>query len=327
MLSFFRTNQPLANIFLLVYLLIVRVSTFVHPLTSVPKSQGILTQWMYMEVSPNSFVAHIMSFLLIFVQAIFINITISRFRVTGEMSLLPGLFYCLVSSFIPEFLTLSPILLANTFLIVAMFYMFDIYKNNYASSRIFDVGLWIGVASLFHFSYLVFVLWGFVGLGILRGIRPKELLMLLFGFAIPFFLFWVFLFWNDKGGLLGKHFTDNLGFLSFVKNSNPTTYVKLGVMGLMITILLLASSLFFSKRTISTQKFISIVYWMLLISGFSILIQSNLELNHLLILTVPMGILLSMLFLRIKSATAEALHLVFLAVALVLQFEYMLLIK
>lgn len=324
MLTFFRTNQPLANIFLLFYLLIVRISIFFHPMTTVPKSQGILTQWMYMEILPNGLTAHIASFLLIFIQAVFINITVSRFRVAGDTSLLPGLFYCLIASFLPEFLTLSPILLANTFLIVALFYMFDVYKNNYASSRIFDVGIWIGVASLFHFSYVMFLFWGIVGLGILRGIRPKELLMLLFGFIVPFFLFWVFLFWHDKGGLLGKHFTDNLGFFSFVKDSNPTTYIKLGVMGLLLLILFLMSGIFFSKKTISTQKYISIIYWMLLIGGMTVFVQANLGLNHFLILTVPMGILLSMLFMGINRATAEALHLVFLAAALIMQFEYLL---
>ena len=324
MLTIFRTNQPFANILLLLYLALVRASTFIHPMSFVPKSQGVLTQWMYAELAPTSLSGQIAAFVLVFIQAVFINITMSRYRVSTELSLLPGLFYCLMTSMIPEFMMLSPILLANTFLILAFFYLCDIYKNNLATSMIFDVGLWIGVACLFHFSFILFILWGIIGLGILRGLRPKELLMILIGIVVPFFLFAVYLFWTDRLSMFPLHFTENFGFLNFIKNSNQTGYVKIAVMLLLVLITLFSSGQFFIRRNISAQKYISIIYWMLLMGGLTILIQKGVDVNHLLILSVPLSILLSMLFQRIGPATAEVLHMLLLVVAMLFQYQYLL---
>lgn len=324
MLTFFRTNQPLANIFLLVYLGVVRLSTFIHPLPVVPKSQGILTEWMYAELPPTSFGAQLAAFLLVFIQAIFINITMARYRVAGEVSLLPGLFYCLITALLPDFLPLSPALLANTFAIIALFYLFEVYKNNNASIRIFDVGFWVGVAGLFHFSYTFFIFWGILGLGILRGMRLKELFMFLLGIIAPFFLFSVYLFWTDRLPYIYKHFADNLSFLSFVRYTNPAAYVKLGIVSLLIAVVILANTQFSTKRGISVQKFLSCVYWMLLIGGMTTLVQSNVDLSHLLIISVPLSILLSLLFQRTSIAIAEVLHMLLLVTSLILQFEYLL---
>jgi hypothetical protein len=324
MLTLFRTNQPFANIFLLFYLAIVRASTFVHPSQEIPHNQGVLSQWMYAELSPVGLLANIISFLLIFFQAVFINIMVAKYRVATELSLLPGLFYCLIASFLPDFMTLSPILLANTFLILAMFHLYDVYKNNTPAAQIFDVGLWIGVASLFYFSYTLFFLWGIVGLGLLRGLRLKELLMYLIGFIVPYFLFGVFLFWNDSLPALWNHFAQNLGIFSFAKYSSPTLYLKIGAMGLLILTLLFMSSSIFGKRNIAAQKYVSILYWMLIAAAATILIQRQLDLMHLTIVAVPVGILLSMLFQRATIAMAEVLHMLLLVVALILQFEFLL---
>jgi hypothetical protein len=324
MLTFFRTNQPLANIFLLVYLGVVRLSTFIHPLPIVPKSQGILTEWMYAELPPTSIGAQIAAFFLVFIQAVFINITMARYRVSNEITLLPGLFYCLITALLPDFLPLSPALLANTFIIIALFYLFEIYKNSYAATRIFDVGFWVGVAGLFHFSYTYFIFWGILGLGILRGMRLKELLMFLIGIITPLFMFGVFLFWIDRFPYMYKHFADNLSFFSFVRYTNAAAYVKLGIVGLLIAIVILANNQFSTKRGIAVQKFLSCVYWMLLIGGITTLVQTNVDLSHLLIISVPLSILLSLLFQRTSIAIAEVLHMLLLVTSLILQFEYLL---
>lgn len=324
MLTIFKTNQPLANILLLFYLIVVRASTFIHPMTVVPKSQGVLTQWLYTEFSPTTLTGQVFAFFLVFTQAVIINLTVSRFRVGTEVSLLPGLFYCLVTSLFPEMMVVSPVLIANTFVILAMTNLFDVYKNNAIASRVFDAGFWLGLACVFYFPYLILVLWGIIGLGILRGIRPKEILMLLIGIFIPFFLSSVYFFWNDSLNILFKHFSEDLSFLNFSKIPHSNTYIKLGVVLLFVAITVLGSGQFFIRRNIAVQKYISIIYWLLLLGGITVLIQKGADISHLLVTAVPLGVLLSMLFQRIGIATAEVLHMLLLGIALIFQFEYLL---
>ncbi len=326
MLTLFRTNQQFANVLLLLYLGVVRFSTFMHPppLSSIPEPHGILTEWMYAEMPPSSVVGYIAAYLLVFIQAVFINLMMSRYRVMTEASLIPGLFYCLLTAFLPEFLPLSSILLANTFIILAIFFLFDVYKNTRVAARIFDVGFWIGVAGLFHFSYTLFFFWGFVGLGILRGLRLNELMMFLIGVFVPFLLFGAYLFWIDKLPLLFSGFGSNFSFFNFLPNPSPTTYIKLSILALLIIITIFSNGQTSGRRNINTQKFVTNIYWLLLLAGITVIFQSRTTLNHALILAVPLSMLLSIAFQRIGVATAEVLHMLLLVIAMILQFEYLL---
>lgn len=324
MLSFFRTNQLFLNVLLLIYLAIMRASTFIHPAGSVPLDHGIMTNWVYSVFTPLSMSSSILAFLLIFVQATLINLTIARFRVATDVSLLPGVFYCLFTSLMPDFLPLSSILLGNTFLILALYNLFDTFKNNFVAGRIFDAGLWLGVASLFHFSYIFLVFWGIIGLSILRGIRFKEFSMFFIGLIVPIFLFSVYCFWSNNLPALGEHFTENIGIISVIRHNTSDIYVKIGITSLLLALTLVASSQFFSRRNMAAQKYISMLYWLMLICGLTTLIQPGIDLNQLLIISVPISILLSMTFQRIAPAMAEALHMLLMMVALVLQFLYLL---
>jgi hypothetical protein len=324
MLTFFKTNQQLANFFLLIYLGILRASTFLHPPTVAPKPQGILTAWMYAELPPLSIWGSVAAFLLIFFQAVALNITVSRYRVATEISLLPGVFYCLVMCIVPDVMPLSSVLLANTFLILAVFYLFDTFKNSQVAGRIFDVGLWLGVASLFHFSYILFILWGIIGLGILRGLRPAEFIMFIIGYTVPFFLLGVFCFWQDALPQMANHFWNNSDFLNFSMVRDPILYFKLGFVGLLILLTVAASGQFMSRRNMTVQKYLSILYWLMLFGGLTVVIQAGLNVMQLLVVAVPLGVLLSMAFQRINVAVSEAFHMLLLAVAMVLQYEYLL---
>lgn len=324
MLSFFRTNQLFLNVLLLIYLAIMRASTFIHPAGSVPLDHGIMTNWVYSVFTPLSISSSILALLLIFFQATLINLTIARFRVATDVSLLPGVFYCLFTSLMPDFLPLSSILLGNTFLILAVYNLFDTFKNNFVAARIFDAGLWLGVASLFHFSYIFLVFWGIIGLSILRGIRMKEFSMFFIGLIVPIFLFSVYCFWSNNLTALGEHFTENIGIISVIRHNTSDIYIKIGITGLLLILTLLASSQFFSRRNMAAQKYISILYWLMLICGLTTLIQPGIDLNQLLIISVPISILLSMTFQRIAPSMAEALHMLLMMVALVLQFLYLL---
>ena len=324
MLTFFRTNQQFLNVLLLFYLAIMRASTFMHTSSIVPREQGILTDWVYSFFPPLSMSGTIFAFFLIFFQAIAINQIIARYRVATEISLLPGVFYCFFTSMMPDFLPLSSILLANTFLILAVYNLFDTYKNNYVAGRIFDAGLWLGVASLFHFSYIFLVFWGIICLGILRGIRFKEFFMFLIGLFVPIFIVGVYCFWVDKMTLLGQHFNKNIGLMSFIPYHSSMIYVKIGLTALFLMLTIVASSQFFSRRNMTAQKYISMLYWLMLFCGLTTFTQHNIDLNQLLIISIPLSILLSMTFQRIPSAMSEALHMLLLMIALILQFEYLL---
>ncbi len=326
MLALFRTNQLFGNILLLLYLCIVRISIFIHPTTIPVSSHSLLSEWLYYELPPQSKVAQFFALFLVFFQATFVNIIVIKFRMAREATLFPGLFYCLLASMIPDFMTLSTVLLSNTFLILSVFYMLDVYRGKTSvTSTVFDIGFWLGMSCLFNYSFILLFIWGIIGLSIMLGSRFRDILILFLGFILPFFLLGVYLFWYDKLPLFFTHFHSNFGWLSFMPYTGNITYIKLAVMGLLIVAGVLANGIISTQKTLSVQKSFTVLYVLMLISGLTIFEVPHLGLDHLLVVVLPLSIFIAFLFQRLPSGIAEALHLTLLAVALILQFDYLLL--
>jgi len=155
-LGLFRTNQLGANLLLIVYIAIVRLSGFLFPSEWSPSQSGILSQHVYQGVGTTGWLPSLIALLLVLTQAFTINILAARFRISKEVTMIPGVFYILLMSTTPDFLQLTPILLGNTFLIFALMSLFQTYKKSSVAGSIFNTGFWIGIASL---NYSLLFMW------------------------------------------------------------------------------------------------------------------------------------------------------------------------
>ena len=200
------------------YAALLHLSVFVLREAWTPVAPGVLSAWVYQLLGGASGInAEITAILLLTAQASGINAIVLEHRLGEEQNLFPGLFYILISSMLPGMMHLSPALMGNTFLIIAMSELFRTYKNPHASGSIFNVGFWTAAASLFVPAYLVFLILGFVGLNSLRGLDLKERLMLLSGAVVPYGLAGAVMFWNGQL-LSGIHtqFQEAFAVASFV---------------------------------------------------------------------------------------------------------------
>jgi hypothetical protein len=326
-LTLFRTNQAVANIIVLAYLFIIRFSLFTHAFPWNPETSnaGVPSLWIFQFISRFGLNPALFSLALVFVQAFYINLMYRNYRATQEVTLLPGVFYALAASLIPEFMNLSPILLANTFLLLAIENVYSVYRANDCADKIFNIGFWIGVASLFQFSFTMFLVAFFVGLTIMRGFRLNEFLMFFIGFFIPHILLSVHMFWTNQLGTMKQNILDNLGFFNIQMHHEQFASLKILLVGVLIAFVLITSGLLYSKRNVTAQKYVSILYWVLFAALGTVLMQSNIRLQHFLILSVPLGILLSFCLQSINSNTTEMVHLLIVVAALLLQYQHILL--
>ena len=198
MLSLFRTNQFVFNLFLLFYALVVRYIIFIAPPAWEKTTGGVLSHWLIEWVGHEGFLPGLVATLLLFFQGILINVIVTRQRMADEVTLFPGLFFILLSSVFPEFLSLNPILIANTFYLLAINELFQAYQKYAASNHIYNTGFWIAFASLFYFSYVYLLVLAFIGLSILRAFKFRERLVLLVGIFTPFFLLGTYSFITDQ---------------------------------------------------------------------------------------------------------------------------------
>ena len=326
-LSIFRTNQLLYSVFLLVYAALLHLSVFVLGETWTPVAPGILSNWVYQLLGGASgWGAEITAILLLTAQAAGINSVVLEHRLGEEQNLFPGLFYILVSSMLPGMMHLSPALMGNTFLIIAMSELFRTYKNPHASGAIFNIGFWTAAASLFIPAYLVFLILGFVGLNSLRGLDIKERFMLLSGAVVPYGLSGALLFWNGQlQSGIQTQFQEAFALLSFVTTSGFAFWAALSGFSLLLLLALAQFGGLVYRKTIQVQKKVGLLYWMLLIGGLSTSVIKGIQIENWLSVTIPLGIVTGFVFTNLPRRWSESLHLMLLAAVLILHYRQFLL--
>lgn len=322
MLSIFRTNQIFNSVLLIFYIFILWGSLFIVQNEWLPEAAGVFSQNIFGWIGEENWVNRGIAIFLLLFNATVINYIVSEHRIEYETTLFPGLFYVLVSSAIPDFLHLSPILIANTFLIFALLNLVKTYKNNDCASLIFNVGFWVSMASLFYFSFIIFVLWGLICLNVLRAFKFREWLMVIVGFLVPYILLGTYHFWFDQfGEFWSQQVIQNISFLNFIGNNDVTTYTKLISFSLLILLSIVSMGVYNFKKNIQIQKKITVLYWLLLFGGLTVLFQAKITIAHFQIIAVPMGAFLAMTFSNMTSRWAESFHFLLLVLILALQLK------
>lgn len=326
MLNLFRTNQLLFSVLLVFYAAVLHLAVFLTPIEWQPTSYGYFSGMVYDWIGYKGLVPDVGAIVLLFLQATAINAIVAMHRLDDTTTLFPGLFYIIIASALPQFLHLSPLLLANTFYLIAISELFKVYKKPSAADNIFNIGFWISVASLFYFSYAIFIIMGLVGLNILRAFNLQERLMVLVGALIPYILAGTYAFWMDEWTIfVQQEFIKNIGFLDFRGLSDIESYLKIAFVDVFLIVAIFSYGAYNFKKNIQVQKKFDVLYWGLLFAAFTVLFQSGIQLDHLLILAVPLGIMISINFTSLSPRWAEILHLFILLVIFIFQYQQYLL--
>jgi hypothetical protein len=324
-LSIFRTNQPLFSIFLLLYVALLHVSVFVIGEDWTPGAHGILAAAVYDHLGCNGWAPDGAAVLLLFAHALLINHLDVNHRLSDQITLLPGLFYLLVTGLFPEFLHLSPLHLANTFYLFALMALLPVYNKpeEKAAANIFNAGLWIALGSLFYWSYIVLILFAFVAVNTLRAFNIREYLLAICGMLTPYFLTGLYYFWFDRfDEFIQRQFAGNMeGVLDFsARGLEALTAWQLALFGFLMLIVVLSRGQLTLRKVIQSRKKIDLLYWGLLMAGLGLAVQGGIGVDHLLLAAIPLGMLLSMLVLNLSSGWGELFH--FLLLAIIFLFHY-----
>ncbi len=325
MLSLFRNNQFTTAIFLAIYVGLTHLAALTGywpaPGEDVVDSGALYRMW-FDWLGHHRLYSAISATVLVFIQALAVNMLADEFRLLGDRNWLPGLFYALVAVCLPDFLYLSPPLVAVTFIPMVLRRIFNTYKQPNATGLIFDAAFWTTVASLFYPPAIFLLAAVFAGINIMRAFNFRELLVLLTGVATPVFLAWLWYFWTDRGGeFWGIQFNGLFHRYQFDSSFNYFTIVESIMMGLLFLIVLLSYGTYSFRKLIQMQKYVGILYWFLFAAGLTLLLQSKAPPVHLLLLMPSMGIFLSMTFSSMKNkALAEVFHLLLLCYIVFIQF-------
>ncbi len=225
MLSFFRVNAPYQYISLLLVLVLIRLPLLAKPLPLlIPELNWMLVgeqmRQGYMlyhdiwdSVSPLSALTYwaldtlfgrshtafqVTATIVSLFQIMYFNYVMSAREVFPERSFWPGLLYALFLNLSFDCTTLSPVLMATTFLLLAFGTLIRQLERRGATDEVFEAGFYIGIAALFYLPSALFILWLSVALLAFTGATFRQHSLSLFGFFFPVFLLLLYYYFNNS---------------------------------------------------------------------------------------------------------------------------------
>ena len=322
MLSLFRKNLFIYNVFLVVYCLILRHSWYFSETSPPEEPMGLLSSFILPFTSSYPFTVKTFTILLIFYQAVELNRLVSINRILPINSLFPGTFYILLGSFYVEFLPLSGIWLGNTFLLFMLQDLFKQTKNEELPIRAFNMGFYGGLASLFYFPYIILPLLGVFGIMFIRAFKAIDYIRIMTGIVVPYFLTATVLFmFGDLSMLWDNHFTQGFGLFDFHFRFYWKTIALLSIFGLLILFVIGIYSNLTNKVTMPIHRKVEMLYWMLMVSIAMLFIIQNADVASLTLTLIPLSILVAAVFLILPNEQfAEVVHFILFGAALGFQY-------
>ncbi len=234
LLRFFRMNDPYRLLGILVILILVSMALFIDPigillsdLKSIVLGEALhdgktlysklvtdsppLAAWFFGLVEwvfGRSLTArHILALCIIFFQGSYFAILLINNKAQSESTYLPALIFGVLCLYSFDMLSLSNELLGSSFLLFSLNNLFKEVEFRIQEDNILlNLGVYLGIASLFVLSYAVYLPGVIIILIIFTRLTLRKGLLLIFGFLLPHLLLMVWYFVKGNFGSLWRNF-------------------------------------------------------------------------------------------------------------------------
>lgn len=207
-----------------------KVSEGYAPYSEIIDSTPPLTMWFYglCDMFGRSLtIRHILTFLILFLQSAFLSIMLIDKKAFAENTYIPSLLFSLLAfiSFDTLSLTSDPLAFGFTLLVLNNLFK-EIEFRTQRDETILNLGIFLSLASLLNFSYIIYLPGVVIILAIFTRNSFRKYLLLLFGFLLPHFLLAAVYYVNDNLGDLWYFFyLPNLNFSSETLMSTKGLFV------------------------------------------------------------------------------------------------------
>lgn len=273
---------------------------------------GLLSAWVYKSIDfafgRSNLSFQIIGLILFFFQIFYINYVALKHKMYNENNYLPAFFYGIFGLIFFNVVTLSPQMIGLTFILFSINNLFNhVESRNKTDGNLLNIGLYVGIASLFYLPLFIFILVHIVGLLFFTNTIRRRYLLLLYGFSVPLIIGWIMYAWQGEAGSL---FSNNFYSL-FDQSSNLYLSSKsiLILSGSTIIIFIIASfkTLTGFGFTVFQVRIQKVMFFGSLMALIVNLLYSNND-GYSLILFFPwFAFFITHLFLKIKNSLKREL--------------------
>ena len=324
MIGIFKQKATTNALLLFVYALVLKFSILLHP------SQPLLHPgdnylYRFILTGLNSLFGHaalpfaILSFILLFSQATLLNSICNYHKMLPKANYLPGMAYILITSLLPDWGRFSAALLINSIIIWTWHRMIALYNSNSPVGAIFNIGLFIGLATLLYIPAIAFLILLFFALLIMRPFRIQEWFVGFIGFTSPYYFLILILYFTHQ--LEWKNLIPDIQFsLPSIPNSIwVTAGISLLVIPFVIGGIFVQNNL--NKMLIHVRKSWSLLLVFLIAGVLVILINKGDSYENWIVTAMPFAVFHSAAYYYpVKKTPVLLLHWICFSVAIVMNY-------
>lgn len=197
MIRFFSGANPLNLLFLFFLGIVLRISSFFNP--EIPVAH-VSDGWLYSQTlallapagSKLPFLYPLLSYLLLFIQAVLLSGFANQKKVFPNLNLLPAFAIIFLSALVPEWSSWAPLLLVNSLLVWLWPKLTGFYHSEKVRSEVFNAGFTISICSFLYFPSIFLFSLILFALVISRPFRLTEWLLSFVGLLLPYYFFFAF---------------------------------------------------------------------------------------------------------------------------------------
>jgi hypothetical protein len=292
LLRYFRINDPYRLLGLLAIMVVISLPLFIDaPEMTLPELKSILLgekvhsgSSLYTEVVDSTaplagwFDAlfemifgrsvlgrHILAFFIVFSQAAYLGIIFINKKAFSESTFIPSVIFAFLFFFSFDTLSLNAELLGSGFLLLALHNLFrQIEFREQGDPSIFNLGFYIGLASLFSFSFIIYLVGSVVILMIFTRSAVRSYFLMIFGFLLThFFMMSIFYLRDGLPDLWEYYYLPNLGFGAdkFINATSLWTLGAIPILFLVVSLVMLNRDARFTKY--QSQLVQTMFFWMI----------------------------------------------------------------
>lgn len=319
MLALFRSHYAFNHLFLLGYIILIRLSAFLganNP--DIPVESWLMSNinnWI-----PSSFWQGMIGILVLWVESILVNNIVNSHKLSRESTLFPGLMFVLFMSILPESLYLHPVLVSTLFILAAMNNVVEAGKQIDIRHLVFNAGFFFMISIFIMPQNLYMIILGLAGFYSIKSLKFLDNIRYLVGIITAMIILFSWQF------LLSQQIEFN-SFFQLIQKEVFTTSITAVYLAVVIVFTLFLLFIFIqypsiiSKKNIQVRKKIELFYVLLFFLLLTWLTLHVDQPSFIIYLGLPLGALTGIWMADNRSVLVnELIHLMVLAVLIVSQY-------
>jgi hypothetical protein len=294
MVFLFRDRSDINVLFLVLLSVAVHFHFYLEPpIVIANPTDGLLAYLLFHYVKPMPPLALIVIFhLIVVVQALRLNILVSRFKMFQHVSYLPAFTFVVLTAMFPFWDAISSGLIANAFIIWILVKLNRLYDQTQPKTLEFNIGMIVGCSILLYEPIAILIPVVIFALAIIRPFRLTEWLVLIMGIVLPFYFIFTYVFLTDSAAAFTA-FLPKLDWENPLAALDAKSIIALSFMGLQLLI-----GLYFwqdqqNRFIIQVRKYWGVMLLTLVVTFFQPIIFSSQALYASAIVIAPLASFIS----------------------------------